>query len=294
KGYNEITVLQGNYFLVITVPGHSNDQHWISYPFKASSTESKYYMIDIPARTDDDLIFIPGGSTEIGGEHSQIYRKHTTILNSYYIKKYEVTFNEYKKFWYAEDGANKHDALMSKVQFHASDRSYYSAWNIQTGEFREGIQGNYPVVGITPEAAKAYCSWVSKHMGVNVRLPTADEWQKAAQGMRAQNYPTGDELDTMNVHIYENYQARRRFALWSPVDAFKRDVSIYGVRGLTGNVREWTSTRFPGTRTHQVKGCSAFLSSRFAYCAYSSDTPVIPSDVGFRFVVDEQIINQED
>ena len=60
---------------------------------------------------------------------------------------------------------------------------------------------------------------------------------------------------------------------------------MYGVNDMAGNVREWTSSKFIDSPYYQIKGGSASLTRRFAYCAYSSDTPVVPSDVGFRYVM---------
>ena len=55
---------------------------------------------------------------------------------------------------------------------------------------------------------------------------------------------------------------------------------------MGGNAREMTSSRFiDGGEFYQLKGASASTTRRFLYCAYSSDTPVAPSDVGFRYVM---------
>lgn len=55
---------------------------------------------------------------------------------------------------------------------------------------------------------------------------------------------------------------------------------------MGGNVREWTNSKFVvDSPFYQIKGASASISKRFLYCAYSSDTPVVLSDVGFRYVI---------
>jgi hypothetical protein len=55
---------------------------------------------------------------------------------------------------------------------------------------------------------------------------------------------------------------------------------------MAGNVREFTCSRFiSGGPCVQVKGASSSVSKRFLYCSYSSDTPVAPSDIGFRYVI---------
>jgi len=75
------------------------------------------------------------------------------------------------------------------------------------------------------------------------------------------------------------------FPLWAPPGKFPRDVSIYGVYDMAGNVREMTSTPFPTDATfYQIKGGSASTPSTFLPCSYASDTPVAPSDVGFRYI----------
>ena len=60
---------------------------------------------------------------------------------------------------------------------------------------------------------------------------------------------------------------------------------MYGVLDLAGNVREWTASTVPADRGYQIKGGSLATGERFLYCANASDTPVIPTDVGFRYIM---------
>ena len=39
----------------------------------------------------------------------------------------------------------------------------------------------HPIVGITGEAAEAYCRWKSRKTGTRIRLPYDLEWEKAAR-----------------------------------------------------------------------------------------------------------------
>jgi hypothetical protein len=60
---------------------------------------------------------------------------------------------------------------------------------------------------------------------------------------------------------------------------------VYGAFDMAGNVREMTSTPLPDSQTfYQLKGGSAFTPPNFLPCSNSSDTPVVPSDVGFRYI----------
>ena len=91
--------------------------------------------------------------------------------------------------------------------------------------------------------ATAYCSWLSERLGLPVRLPTEDEWERAARGDDAGEYPWGDAYDPQLANLQE-YGAGGPL----PVGSFRR-ASPFGVLDMAGNCDEWTSTeyfRYPG------------------------------------------------
>ena len=65
------------------------------------------------------------------------------------------------------------------------------------------------------------------------------------------------------------------------------DNSIYNVADMAGNVREMTSSPLPDSDEFlQLKGGSGSTPRNFLPCANSSDTPVVPRDVGFRYLIE--------
>ena len=76
---------------------------------------------------------------------------------------------------------------------------------------------NYPVVNISYEAAKLYCHWLSQKYNNNphrkfnkvlIRLPSKEEWQKAAIGtMQQAPYPWGGPYVTDNCNFHKIHQA---------------------------------------------------------------------------------------
>ena len=56
-------------------------------------------------------------------------------------------------------------------------------------------QDNHPAENVSWYDAVAYCRWLSKRLGYEIRLPTEWEWQQAATGGdKANEYPVGPGL----------------------------------------------------------------------------------------------------
>ena len=86
---------------------------------------------------------------------------------------------------------------------------------------------NHPVVYVSLEDAKAYARWAGK------RLPAEIEWQYAAQGTDGRKYPWGNEFDSTRCND--------GLGRTTPVDAFPRGASPFGVMDLIGNVWQLTN-----------------------------------------------------
>jgi formylglycine-generating enzyme required for sulfatase activity len=98
---------------------------------------------------------------------------------------------------------------------------------------------DHPVTGLAWTEAAAYCTWLSTHLDQPVRLPTEDEWERAARGDDAREYPWGDAYDPGMANLHE-YGAGGTL----PVGSFPAGASPYGVLDLAGNCDEWTSTEY--------------------------------------------------
>ena len=142
-----------------------------------------------------------------------------------------------------------------------------------------------PVVGITREAAIAYCKWLSNKTKKPCRLPTAAEWEKAARGCDGRTYVWGNENHDDYALTLNNKSAKRKFPVSAPPGSFPKDESIYGVYDMGGNVREYTSSLFSNDTLYQVKGSGSFSSPRFLDCSTASYATTMDNDIGFRYVI---------
>jgi len=173
-------------------------------------------MIMIPAGQ-----FIMGTDTRLPDEGPQ----HTVTLPAYFIDQYEVTNYQYKKF---------NDATNGRSPRH---------WRNRT--FPEG-KADHPVVYVTWDNARDYCQWAGK------RLPTDQEWEKAARGTKGQLFPWGDGFDTSKANTPLRWKEIGSFGDTTPAGSFEEGKSPYGLYDVSGNVWEWTDSwykAYPDNKT---------------------------------------------
>ncbi len=110
-------------------------------------------------------------------------------------------------------------------------------WEFKGSKYglQEKVLSNGAVSSITIESAKHYCSWLSKHSGLNIRLPTKQEWQQAATAGDSQRiWPWGDTFDLSFAVSAGMYRETA-----NTVGSTKTDIGPFGHHDLAGNVREW-------------------------------------------------------
>ncbi len=138
-------------------------------------------------------------------------------LPDFYIDKYEVTNQRYYIFTQATD--------------HRPPRS----WRGQ--KYPEGWE-NLPVNEVTFFEANAYAKWAGK------RLPSEQEWEKAARGSQDFHYPWGNGFDFSKANLSRTPIPKRDQGL-QPVGSFPQGASPYGVEDMVGNVWEWVWDYYP-------------------------------------------------
>lgn len=185
-----------------------------------------------------EMVRVPPGSFRYGGassrgaivERLQPLRPGETRLAGFWIYKYEVTNEMYRKFVDATGHKYRPTWWTTECPLWPGDVIFGKPAGGPDPEIWEQIR-HYPVF-VRCQDAQAYCEWAKG------RLPTELEWEKAARGTDGRRFPWGNE--------------RLPSLLDNPwigaVGTHADDVSPYGAVEMFSNALEWTATKADADR----------------------------------------------
>ncbi len=173
---------------------------------------------------------IPEGSF-LYGEKKDI---KTLELPTFWMAKYPVTNGQYQTFIDAggyDEPRWWHDLIKPEPED--------SHWT----------QSNRPRTDIDWYEAVAFCRWLSVMLDLGseaIRLPSEEEWEKAARGENGLDYPWGNDYRSgfANIDETENGNGSWYLQQTTAVGLYSHSESSYGVQDLAGNVWEWCLNKY--------------------------------------------------
>ena len=155
---------------------------------------------------------LPTGLRKTDPEEPQ----RSVTLNAYAIGTYHVTNAQYAQF--VEDTDYPAPLFLGDERFNGAA---------------------CPVVGISWHDVENFLEWLRAITGEAYRLPTEAEWEKAARGTDAREYPWGNDWTLGKANTSE-----ARLKRLTPVGSYPEGVSPYGCHDMAGNAYSWCSDWF--------------------------------------------------
>lgn len=239
-----------------------------------------------PRLAEDNWISLPGGTFFIGAQKTRRNELNydpdaegdepvrQVILGPFAIGRFPVTVQEFRLF--VDDDEN---GYLGKTYWAAGSGKLDAQLPFQWDE--QALHPNRPVTGISWYAASAYCAWISARLGSVIRLPSEQEWEFAARGLKCRRYPWGGEQPDPNRANYAATNVNQP----TPVGLFPAGNTPEGIADLAGNVWEWTTSDY-SKQSKVVRGASYIYDARRLRAAsrYRLGPGCRSVDVGFRCV----------
>lgn len=236
-----------------------NNQY--NFPFVVQRTDDDRVIHTVlsPTYWPEESCFIPSGKTIIGERPEK-----SVHVSSFFMKKYPVTNREYLIFLNALVRRGEIErAIECSPRFRGSKREMAYGFEESREEaffLKPDTEGDiwdldWPVILIRPIDALAYIQWYSQTTGMSWSLPTTTQWEKAVRGADGRAYPWGNYCEPTWACLRGSKKSE---ILPSRVQDFETDVSVYGVRGLAGNVQDYCTATESCDNFHVMGGAWSF------------------------------------
>ena len=280
----ELKLLPGEYLLVHQSPDRRPTRAFLRV---LPGAEGAFQLTPLPAFDADDGP--PFGFARVEAALSQV--------PAFFIAEHEVTAAEYLEFLNEPAQLARVDAALLEGRAtlfpRAGNRVDATMWPRNAdGTFALPATWprDWPVLGVSFDDARAYCTWRTAREGHGVyRLPAAVEMVYAGTGDGQRSFSWGARFDQR----FANTCFSRAIARPERIASHPRDESPYGIYDTCGNALEWVSDWYDESRNlrHACGGAwgQARIDTLAAGGGIGMTDGTSSGETGFRMVWEERV-----
>lgn len=213
------------------------------------SKTSNYINIPLPYNLQIQMIKIPSGPFLMGTNDHRFNMSiksspmHTVTLAEFWIGRYPITVPQFAAFirrtGYVTTAERESGGLIYDHNKHEFVKVHGASWISPYGPNTiVNIDPNRPVTMVSWIDAQVFCRWLKTITGINFRLPSEAEWEKAARGTDGRYWSWGNNppnYSLCNCQLSE--QDITPSTKYSPIGD-----SPFGCCDMMGNIWEWTNS----------------------------------------------------
>ena len=216
----------------------------VAFLIIASWTIYDRLFLDLPGTLDHEEILVPAGRVAVQGSDMDV--------QDFYLDRHEVTIGQYEKFLEALPNIENWRTLLppttSGAQSKVEDLEPPD-WKDILNQARKGdkyngqirITRDTPVFFVDYSSAYAYAKWKNR------RLPTKNEWLRAASGNDRRPYPWGTNSNAPGINLATGKKDSelKTYDHMLIAESNPADIGPFKHFDLGGNLSEWVASPNP-------------------------------------------------
>jgi formylglycine-generating enzyme required for sulfatase activity len=212
-------------------------------------------------RLEDGMVYVPAGPFIYGSE-SERNLQVSAAGEAFWIDRFPVSNAEFCRF--LNECGNRVEGGAEWIDLQGAFARERCRISERKGRYVVGRgYDKHPVICVRWYGAAAYARWVGK------RLPTEQEWEKAARGIDGREFPWGEEFSRQRCNTRES-------GVGGTTEVGKYGEagrSPYGAEDMAGNVWEWTASLWAESGGQRVLrgGSWGYLNNNYAACSCRSN-----------------------